>query len=101
MRIAQAVRQTEVLWKLSAKGVTVKPLDCEKTKQSKRGTGGWKMTGADIFTLFMIIVSVFLLPFIIMLALPDVIELIAESIIEMKWSIDKLKDAIRGDKDGS
>ena len=44
------------------------------------------MTGADIFTWFMIIVSVFLLLFIIIMALPGVIELIADAIIEMKWS---------------
>lgn len=59
------------------------------------------MSGADIFTWFMIIVSVFILLFVIMMALPGVIELIAEAIIEMKWSIDKLKDALRGDKDGN
>ena len=59
------------------------------------------MSGADIFTWFMIIVSVFLLLFCIMLALPGVIEFIADTIIEMKWSIDKLKDALRGDKDGN
>ena len=59
------------------------------------------MSGADIFTWFMIIVSVSLLLFCIMLALPGVIELIVDAIIEMKWAIDKLKDALRGDKDGN
>lgn len=59
------------------------------------------MSGADIFTWFMIIVSVFVLFCCIMSALPGVIELIADSIIEMRWSIDKLKDALRGDKDGN
>lgn len=56
------------------------------------------MSGADIFIWFIIIVMVF---FCILLALPCVIELIVDSIIEMKWSIDKLKDALRGDKDGN
>lgn len=59
------------------------------------------MSGDDIFTWFMIIVSVSLLLFCIMLALPGVIELIVDAIIEMKWAIDKLKDALRGDKDGN
>ena len=63
--------------------------------------GGQEMTGADIFTWFMIIVAVLLLLFCIMLALPGVIELIADAIIEMKWSVDKLKDALIGDKDGN
>ena len=38
--IALAVRQTESLWKLSAKSVTVRHLDCEMIKKSKYGTGG-------------------------------------------------------------
>ena len=59
------------------------------------------MSGADIFTWFMIIVSVFVLLLFIMLTLPAVIELIADSIIEMKWSINNLKDVLRGDKDGN
>ena len=59
------------------------------------------MSGADIFTWFMIIVSVFVMLLIIMLALPGVIEFIADTIIEIKWSIDKLKDELRGDKDGN
>jgi hypothetical protein len=59
------------------------------------------MSGADIFTWFMIIVSVFVLFCCIMLALPGVIELFADAIIEMKWSITKLIDALRGDKDGN
>lgn len=58
------------------------------------------MTGADIFTWFMIIVSVFVLFLCIMLVLPGVIELVADAIIEMKRSIDKLKDAFRGNEDG-
>lgn len=58
------------------------------------------MSGADIFTWFMIIVSVFVLFLCIMLALPGVIDLVADAIIEMKWSIDKLKDAVRGNEDG-
>lgn len=59
------------------------------------------MSGDDIFTWFMIIVSVSVLLLCITLALPCVIELIADAIIEIKWSIDKLKDALRGDKDGN
>lgn len=59
------------------------------------------MSGADIFTWFMIIVSVSLLLFCIMLALSGVIELLAESIDEMRWAIGKMKDALRGDKDGN
>lgn len=59
------------------------------------------MSGADIFTWIMILTTVFIFLFIIMLALPGIIELFADSIIEMKWSIDKLKEALRGDKDGN
>ena len=43
--------------------------------------GGEVMSGADIFTWFMIIVSVFLLFLCIMIALPGVVELIADAII--------------------
>lgn len=59
------------------------------------------MSGADIFTWFMIIATAFLLFLCIMFALPGVIELIADAIIEIKWSIDKLKDVLRGDSDGN
>lgn len=59
------------------------------------------MSGADIFTWFMILATVFMFLVVIMLALPGIIELFAYSIIEMKWSIDKLKDALRGGKDGN
>lgn len=59
------------------------------------------MSGADIFTGFMILTTVVLFLFIIMLALPGIIELFADSIIEMKWAIDKVKDALRGDDNGN
>lgn len=53
------------------------------------------MIAAKIFTLFLI------LAFVFMLLLPGIIELLAESINETKEVVEKLKDAIWGDKYGN
>ena len=56
------------------------------------------MIAAKIFTLFLILVFVFMLLFVFILLLPGIIELLAESIIATKECVEKLKDAIWGDK---
>jgi hypothetical protein len=67
---------------------------------SKHGTGGQKMTGADIFTLIMLVATAFFAAFVLLIAAPGVIELIADAIVDIRYSVDKLKDALRGGKDG-
>ena len=59
------------------------------------------MSADELFTLFLISTMVFIVLFVVMLLLPGIIELLAESINEMRWAIGKLKDALRGDKDGN
>lgn len=60
------------------------------------------MIAAKIFTLFLIIIAfVFTLLFLFMLLLPGIIELLAEAIIETKDCVEKLKNAIWGDKYGN
>ena len=58
------------------------------------------MAAGKIFMWVMIFAAVAVALFIILLALPGVIELIAEAIVEMKYSVNKLKDALRGTEDG-
>jgi hypothetical protein len=62
--------------------------------------GGLGMA-AELFTWFLILTLVSIILFVAILLLPGVIELLAESIDEMRWAIGKLKDALRGDKDGN
>lgn len=59
------------------------------------------MSAGELFTWFLISTMVFIILFVAMLLLPGIIELLAESIDEMRWAIGKLKDALRGDKDGN
>lgn len=59
------------------------------------------MIAGKIITWLLVLTLVFLILFVAILLLPGVIELISEAIQEMKWSIDKLMDALRGDKDGN
>lgn len=58
------------------------------------------MTGVDVITCLLILAMVVSMSFAIMLALPGLIECIADAIIETRWATDKLKEALRGDEDG-
>lgn len=55
---------------------------------------------AELFTWFLIMTTVFLVLFVGILLLPGIIELLAESIDSLRWATDKLKEALRGDKNG-
>ena len=59
------------------------------------------MIAAKIFTWFLILVFVFMILFVFMLLLPGIIELLAEAIIETRYCVEKLKDAIWGDRYGN
>jgi hypothetical protein len=62
---------------------------------------GRSMIAAKIFTWFLVLAFVFAFLFVFMLLLPGIIELLAEAIIETKDCVEKLKNAIWGDKYGN
>lgn len=53
----------------------------------------------DIFTVIICLVLVCAISFAVFLALPEVIDLVVFTIIEIRDSVDYLKDVLRRDKD--
>lgn len=59
------------------------------------------MTATNIFTWIMMVLSACTAVFALLLVAPGVIELIAEVVSELSYSVDKLKKALRGEDDGN